>query len=283
MLDFSERKFGWLKDKPDPRDLVYKLPAGAEKADPEQKQVDMRSLFGEVYDQGQLGSCTANAIGAAMEHFCIKTNYRWPHVPSRLFIYYNERVMIDTVNEDSGAYIRDGVKSVNKDGVCPESIKDGSQPEWLWPYSDDKETFKKKPKDVCYKNAVLHRALKYESVPQDRASVLHALAEGKPIIFGFLVHQSFSGKELSQTGVMSMPKFQLIDPVLGGHAVTAVGYLLDTPMGKEGIKEWVIVRNSWSDKWGDKGYFYMPLKLFLKKNEVSDLWAITDVGFKKED
>ena len=279
MTDLSKMKFGWLKDKEDPRDLKYTAPRAG---DPEQKTIDMRPLFGGLYDQGQLGSCTANAIAGAMEHFCIKTNYRWPHIPSRLFIYYNEREMEGTVNQDSGAYIRDGVKSVNKLGVCPESIHDGSKPEWLWPYSDDKETFKKKPPEVCYKNAVLHRALKYEAVSLNRSSVLNALAEGKPIIFGFLVHQSFESKDLAKTGVMPMPKFQLIDPVLGGHAVCAVGYLLDHPMGKDNISEWIIVRNSWGEGWGDKVQFYMHLKNFLKKDECSDLWAITEVGFSKE-
>lgn len=279
MTEFEQRKFGWLKEvTKDPRDLIYSAPLGV---DPEEKEVDMRAEFSEPYDQGQLGSCTANAIGGASEHYDIKHNYKWPHIPSRLFIYYNERVLIDTVNEDSGAYIKDGIKVLNKFGACPELIRDGSTPEWLWPYSDDSETFKKKPKDICYEKAVLHKALKYESVPLNRSSVLHCLAERKPIIFGFLVHQSFQSKTLAKTGVMPVPKFQLIDPVLGGHAVCAVGYLLDHPMEGSKETEWIIVRNSWGTSWGDKGYFYFPLKAFLNKSEVSDLWAITEVGYSK--
>jgi hypothetical protein len=40
--------------------------------------------------------------------------------PSRLFIYYNERVIEGTVAHDAGAQIRDGIKAVAKLGAPPE-------------------------------------------------------------------------------------------------------------------------------------------------------------------
>lgn len=271
------RKFGWLKDKEDPRDLKFTA-TKPEKDLP--LVVDFREKCSEVYDQGQLGSCTANAIAGAMEHLDIKNAYKWPHIPSRLFIYYNERKMEGTIDQDSGAYIRDGIKSVNLQGACPELIRDGSKPEWLWPYSDDAETFKKEPPKICYEKAVYHKALKYESVKLDRASVLNALAEGKPVIFGFMVHQSFQSDAVAKTGIMPIPRIQLIDPILGGHAVCAVGYLLDHPMGTQKVKDWLIVRNSWGNGWGDNGYFYMPLdRVFCNRSECSDAWAISATGY----
>ena len=66
-------------------------------------------------------NCTANAIAGAIEFDQIKQKLAPIFVPSRLFIYYNERAMEGTVNSDSGAMIRDGVKSVATQGGCPKA------------------------------------------------------------------------------------------------------------------------------------------------------------------
>ena len=90
-------------------------------------RVDLRRQCPPVYDQGQLGSCTANAIGGAIEFDQLKQGLPQIFVPSRLFIYYNERAMEHSIQFDSGAQLRDGIKSVAKLGACPETI---------WPYDD---------------------------------------------------------------------------------------------------------------------------------------------------
>ena len=70
---------------------------------------------------------------------------------------------------------------------------------------------------------------------------------------------------------MVMP--QANDQQLGGHAVTAVGY--------DDFKECFIVRNSWGEGWGDKGYFYMPYQYISHPMLAQDFWAINWVeGFK---
>ena len=69
-----------------------------------------------VYNQGELCSCTANAIGESIEYILIKGK-KAVFAPSRLFIYYTERRMEGTIHEDAGAMIRDGIKSVNKEGA----------------------------------------------------------------------------------------------------------------------------------------------------------------------
>src|ERR1043166_8665841 len=121
----TKKSLGWLPDLPDHRDFMYAAPLRLLKALP--AKVDLRSKCPKtVYDQGRIGSCTANAIAAAMEFDQIKQG-QTPSTPSRLFIYYNERDMEHTVLLDSGAQIRDGIKSVAKLGACPET---------QWAYDD---------------------------------------------------------------------------------------------------------------------------------------------------
>ena len=109
-------KLGWLPDLPDQRDVLYAAPLTIMKSLP--PAVDLRPACPPVYDQGALGSCTANALSGAYEFDLIKQKKN-DYTPSRLFVYYNERVLINTVNSDSGAYIRDGIKTMNNQGVCP--------------------------------------------------------------------------------------------------------------------------------------------------------------------
>ena len=110
-------RFGWVPDLPDARDFMFSAPEAVLMKMP--TKVDLTSKMPPVYDQGQLGSCTANAIGAAFEFDQVKEGYK-DFMPSRLFIYYNERAMEGTIDTDSGAMIRDGMKSVAKVGVCAE-------------------------------------------------------------------------------------------------------------------------------------------------------------------
>jgi len=117
--------YGWIPDIPDARDRVLQLPRRAAALPP---SVDLRAQCPAVYDQGQLGSCTANAIAGAIEFDQRKQQLTQIFTPSRLFIYYNERVMENSVASDSGAQIRDGIKSVGSQGACPET---------LWPYEED--------------------------------------------------------------------------------------------------------------------------------------------------
>jgi len=126
------RGYGWVPDLPDHRDRVYQAPMRRLEALP--PSVDLSTGCPDVYDQGQLGSCTANAIAAALEFDQMKQQVKDVFVPSRLFIYYNERVIERTVDDDSGAMIRDGIKSVSKEGAPHET---------LWPYDISK--FRTKP------------------------------------------------------------------------------------------------------------------------------------------
>ena len=220
------KRYGWVPDLPDQRDHLFTAPPEVLADLP--PSVDLRDGCPKVYDQGHLGSCTANAIGAAFEFGLLKQGMT-DFMPSRLFIYYNERVLEGTVECDSGAMIRDGIKSVNKQGVCDEVS---------WPYDITK--FTDEPPAPCFQEALTNRATSYQRVPRTLAQLKGCLAGGSPIVFGFRVYESFESQEVAQTGVVPMPTPK--EQALGGHAVLAVGY--DEATGR------FLVRNSWGSGWG---------------------------------
>jgi C1A family cysteine protease len=248
------KRYGWIADLPDHRDLLYAAPMQVLTKLP--AKIDLRAKCPPVFDQGQLGSCTANAIAAAVE-FDLMKERKSIFVPSRLFIYYNERVMEGTVDSDSGAQIRDGVKSVANKGDCPEN---------LWPYDINK--FTNKPSQACYNEAVKHKAVQYQRVNRDLNQMKGCLASGYPFVFGFSVYQSFEGQQVAKTGHASMPSPG--EQAVGGHAVVAVGY--------DDSQNWFIVRNSWGTGWGMKGYFTLPYAYLLNGNLSDDFWTIRVVN-----
>jgi len=243
--------YGWIPDLPDRRDHRFVAAAG-EPAPPAPPHVDLRSGCPPVYDQGQLGSCTGNAIAGALEFERIKQGLN-DFTPSRLFIYYNERVIEGTVASDSGAQLRDGIKSVATQGDCPETE---------WPY--DISQFAVQPPAQCYTDAVKYGVVQYQSVAQDLADMRACLAAGYPFVFGFTVYESFESAAVAQTGQVPMPGW--FERAVGGHAVVAVGY--DDPTTV------FIVRNSWGASWGDAGYFYLPYAYLADANLADDLWTI---------
>lgn len=252
-------KMGWIPDLPDARDFIYAAPLKVMKSMP--AKADLRKFCPPVYDQGDLGSCTANALGAAVEVGKIKQKKK-TFRPSRLFLYYNERVLMNTVNSDSGAYLRLGIKSLNKQGICPETD---------WKYDDNTEQgakFTQKPTEGCYKKALDNQILSYWRVPISIMSIKSCLAEGFPISFGFTVYESFFKPSVSKNGMMPMPDIAN-EEVMGGHAVLAVGY--------DDKKQMVLVRNSWGKSWGVGGYFWMPYAYIANNSYCDDFWTIRNV------
>jgi len=244
-------RYGWLPDLPDNRDFLYAAPVTVTGAT--RVSVDLRSQCPLVYDQGQLGSCTANAIAAAIQFDQMKQQLAQIFTPSRLFIYYNERVIEHTVASDSGAQIRDGIKSVAKQGDCPETE---------WPYVITK--FKTRPSKNCYADALQYKAVSYQRLTPALSQLKGCLTSGYPFVFGFTVYESFESAQVAKTGHASLPKSG--EASIGGHAVMCVGY--------DDAKQWFIVRNSWGPKWGMKGYFTLPYPYLISANLASDFWTI---------
>jgi C1A family cysteine protease len=216
-------------------------------------KMDLRPNMPPIYAQGGLGSCTAQAIVAAVVYLLKKQKSSLIQ-PSRLFLYYNERVILGTVDEDSGAMIRDGMKSLAKDGVCQEL---------MWPYTI--QNFTKKPSDACYREASRHQALKYFRIPTSNlAQCKMCLAMGFPFVFGMAVYESFETSEATRTGEVPMPL--PTETMLGGHAVLAVGY--------DDIRKVVICRNSWGSSWGMHGYFTLPYAFLQNSDFTDDYWTL---------
>lgn len=238
--------YGWMPDVPDQRDYLYqairpviRLPG----------KTDLRPLCSEIEEQASLGSCTAQALAGNIEFLDKKIDSLYTDV-SRLFIYYNERLIEGTVDYDSGASLRDGIKTLKNDGACHEST---------WPYVISR--FDKKPPRKCYLEAKKHLIQSYH-----RISAIHemmtCLAEGYPFVFGFTVYESFESEKVKKTGVVNMPGKE--EATIGGHAVMAVGY-------DKAVKRFS-VRNSWGKNWGMGGYFTMPFEYL--DTLADDFWTI---------
>lgn len=245
------KRYGWIPDLPDARDHMYAAPSAVMTKLP--PNVDLRGEFPEPYNQGDLGSCSGNAIAGAIQFERRKQKLNPDFIPSRLFIYYNERVMENTVNHDNGAQIRDGIKSVAQQGVCPESE---------WDYDETK--FTQKPPDSAYTDAKAHIATSYSRVTQTTSQLKGCLASGRPFVFGFTVYTGFESDEVMQTGILQMP--QSDEKVVGGHAVVGVGYDDNTQR--------FLVRNSWGTDWGQNGHFTMPYAYLTDSNLAADIWEI---------
>jgi C1A family cysteine protease len=238
--------YGWVPDLPDQRDYLYqsikpvvRLPASC----------DLRKACSCVEDQGNLGSCTAQALAGNLEFLDKLPDAAYEDV-SRLFIYYNERALIDSEAFDSGASLRDGIKSLKKLGACREK---------MWPYLISR--FAKKPLPRCYTEAKKHRICAYYRI-HTLNEMLTCLAQGYPFVFGFTVYESFSSNLVGRTGVVHMPKKS--EKVIGGHAVMAVGY--------NQKQDRFLVRNSWGTSWGKGGYFTMPFAYLMSL--AADFWTI---------
>jgi C1A family cysteine protease len=245
----SNNLWGWLPDRPDQRDFLYAAlrPAGVRLP----KSVDLRPGMSPVEDQGQLGSCTANALAGALEFLEIKSGQP-PVDLSRLFIYYNERAVEHSVSSDSGAMLRDGIKTLAAQGVCPEA---------KWPYVIS--TFTKKPSAACYTQAKKHTISSYHRITT-LSDMRACLAEGYPFVFGFTVYEGFESPAVAKNGVLNLPKRS--EKQVGGHAVCAVGY--------DDQAKRILVRNSWGPAWGKKGYFTMPYDYVSNRDLSDDFWTI---------
>lgn len=243
-------RYGWIPDLPDARDQMYRAPRRASGLP---RSVDLRSVCPPVYNQGGLGSCTANAIGAAVEFDQRKQKFPQAYTPSRLFIYYNERALEGTIPADSGAMIRDGIKVVAAQGTCPES---------MWPYVET--NFADRPPAPCYKVGKTHPAVQYSRLPQDLGQMKACIATGYPFVFGFTIYQSFESDQVAHDGVVPMPDAS--ESALGGHAVLAAGY--------DDTSSRFLVRNSWGPGWGMGGYFTIPYPYLANADLAADFWMI---------
>lgn len=243
------------KLKPDKQDMRDKIYYAYTIKNPSQlpSSVDLRKDLSPIVDQGNLGSCTANAIASGLGEYLQKISGIQFTPLSRLDLYWWERYIEGTVDQDSGAEIRDGMKIFNQLGIAPETD---------YPYNITTFTTEPSPKAII--DGTIFKISSYHRI-QNLDYLKISLAEGLPVVTGILIYESFESDDVAKTGIVPMP-----DPknekVLGGHAVLAVGY--------DDSKQIVIMRNSWGVNWGDKGYFYLPYTYFTdSQGYVTDMWT----------
>jgi len=236
--------FGWRRDKLDHRDIKYSAYPIQVK-----KPIDLREHMPVIYDQGQTSSCVANATAAAFEYVRMaQTLPDW--IPSRLFIYWLARSYEGSTITDDGSQIRDAVKAVSKVGAPSEKI---------WPFSIDHVNTR--PTVEAFNAAKHSMILSYDSVPQKLEHILSCLTHNGPVLFGSSV---FSEIQTTTDGYIPMPGPD--EQPIGGHAMLIVGWQPDTQR--------FIIRNSWSESWGDKGYGYMDAAYILNESLTDDLWVL---------
>jgi C1A family cysteine protease len=246
--------YGWQPQLPDLRDARLSIPATT--ALPSEVDLSATPDMPPVYDQGQLESCTANALAAAVD-FDNHLQTKQFLTPSRLWIWYQERLMEGHVDQNVGAQLRDGAKVVAKLGVCRESV---------WPY--DPASFAQAPPQQDYTDALQDRVLKYAAVPQDLWSLKSVLASGRPIVLGITVYSELESPQVAATGIVPMPNPG--DKVVGGHAVVLVGY-------NDAVDRF-LVRNSWGTGWGKQGYFELPYLYVTSPSLAGDFWVLQTVS-----
>ncbi len=242
--------FGWKRDTPDPRDQKYAAPFWKKLFLP--AKADLRSFCSRVEQQGDIGSCTANASTSAVEFLYKKSGRPQPEL-SRLFLYYATRVWVadEAPTTDDGAMIRNVVKALAKYGVCYEST---------WAYASPRYALE--PSPAAKAEAEQHQILGYYRCPSLRY-IKACLAEGYPCVGGFSVPESIDSEKTTKTGVLTYPPPQ--ENFVGGHAVLFVGYDDKTQL--------LTFQNSWGTWWGDKGYGYLPYA-FVTDGLAADFWTI---------
>lgn len=255
-------KYSWRADLPDFRDTSFKQ-SGLISVNPLPSTVDLRPLCSPVFNQGDLSSCTGNALAGGLEFLELKelrekilaaeifNPNKFVNI-SRMFIYWNERVIEGDTNQDSGAEIRDGVKSLATIGACLESE---------WPHLE--ENVLEAPPQKAFEDAQNHKISKYYRI-EDLNDMKACLYLGYPFIFGFTAYDQFESDQMAKDGMLQMPN--PYDQMQGGHAVLCVGY--------DDSKQCMIVRNSWGSDWALDGYFYMPYSYISNPNLSDDFWMI---------
>lgn len=256
---------GWHRDGHDLRDFKIAAPSPLAAAALARQHLLMRPHFATdlgVYDQGELGSCTANGSLAAFRWLWwkaadalqdpderIRAKAAIPNF-SRLAQYAWSRDLQGTpLSEDSGCSIRDAIKTLHTVGAGPESI---------WPY--DPTLFDLEPPADCKADAARHESSSYHSVaglPGLKAEV----GRWYPVTFGFEVPPDMMSEETARTGVIPLPS----GTSDGGHCMLAVGYCDD--------RQAVQCLNSWGEGWGDSGFCWLPYRYFTT-GLASDLWVI---------
>lgn len=250
----DERVYGWKPDTLDVRD--YQAATAPSSRMPRSVDLSTDKRMREIWDQLQLGSCTAHGtLGAVLFAAPADTP-----MLSRLQLYWNTRAAEGTTKTDAGGSVRDAIKATLL-GIAPETD---------WPY--DIAKFATKPPAKAVADGGAYKTLKYERVSASLEHMLACLAEGYPFVDGMPVFDQMESAAAAKSGQVAMPSAG--SQLMGYHCTLTVGYDLDAADGFGGTGV-LIKRNSWGPKWGRKGYFTVPLNY---RTLISDRWRVTSAS-----
>jgi C1A family cysteine protease len=263
MTDVKKRTFGWRRDHLDARDKLFVKYRFSDGNLP--SRVDLRDtgFVSPVLDQDTLGSCTSFGILSLCEYLQNKDKGNFTPM-SELFLYYQERVLENSVRRDDGAEIRDGIKAMKKFGCCHSET---------WPYDISK--FKNKPPKLAYREALNHQITSYYRL-NSLIDMKQCLADGFPFTGGIAVYSSFENESVSENGIVPYPSNR--ETYYGGHCISFFGF--DDFLSFNGEIGFFICKNSWGNAWGSewqghgKGWFYLPYRYASNPRLCSDLWTI---------
>ncbi len=243
-------RYGWKRDTPDFRDHLFLAPPTGSYP----PVIDNRGWDWGIYDQGQIGSCTANAVLSAFRNVRFRAN-KIDFDGSRLAQYYWARYIEGGQKSDSGAELRDAMKVLSKFGVAAD---------FLWPYVESK-VLRGPPKSVSVA-ATSHKITGYQSVAQTEAAICGAVKANGNVVIGIAVYDSFESKTVANSGIVPLPSNT--ETLLGGHAMEVIGYDLTGPT------KTALVKNSWGTSWGQNGYCTIPLSYLTNPQLAGDFWTI---------
>lgn len=260
-------RYGWKRSLPDYRDQLYRFQSDPALLSSLPPAEDLRSTVYEppIVDQLALGSCVGNGTSRQLRFLRRRQGAADDYTPSRLAIYYGARKLEGSAGSDVGCEPRDAFKVLASIGAGPEDRPDHPG---NWPY--DISRFAEEPSSAYYQEARQDTALIYSAVDQTEYQIKGALASGLPVGVGFSVFSSFESSEVAATGIVPMPKRG--ESNIGGHYTVIEAYD-DARTFPDGLKR-AAVANSWSDGWGDRGYFWLPWEYILNPGLVSDLWVL---------
>ncbi len=273
---------GWVRDLPDVRDFAPDDTKGVVASESAHKIADwfksskamsagsggpaeanLVKFFSPIEDQGQLGSCTANAAAGIIEYYENRAFGR--HLDaSRLFLYKVSRNLLGWQG-DTGAYLRTTMKAMALFGVLPEEA---------YPY--DIPQFDDEPPAFAYAYAQNYQSTSYFRLDQPSMAtgdvlqrVRQFIAAGYPSMFGFTVYNYGNAK-----GEFDFPTPN--DRALGGHAIVAMGYDDTRKIGKHTGA--LRIRNSWGTDWGNDGYGWLPYA-YVEAGLAVDFWTLFKMDY----
>jgi C1A family cysteine protease len=261
-------KYNLKKSKDRDTDLLFH--DFFQKLQPVPSSADLRNGYRSIKDQGKLGACTAFSAVSVMEYLVSKNADL-----SELYFYYQERAEDGDIAEDEGSTISRSATVATTVGTCLENLD---------PYVV--ADFANTPGSKADTDAPNHKVkTKYKITTIE--DILYSVGVlKKPVLIGIDVYESF--ENIGSDGYVPMPNQD--EELLGGHALNICGYFyknegilqdvlenVEEKIAKLLLKKkynglYFIVRNSWSESFGDKGYIYMPVE-FLQKYS-SDWWHI---------